>query len=30
MLLNAEPQRHNQLKGFAAVRRLAVIDILRF
>lgn len=30
MLLNTEPQRHNQLKGFAAVRRLVAIDILRF
>ena len=30
MSLNAEPQQHNQLKGFAAVRRLVAIDILRF
>lgn len=30
MLLNTEPQQHNQLKGFAAVRRLAAIDSLRF
>lgn len=30
MLLNAEPQQHNQLKGFVAVRRLAAIESLRF
>lgn len=30
MLLNAEPQQHNQLKGFVAVRRLEAIDTLRF
>lgn len=30
MLLNAEHQQHNQLKGFVAVQRLAAIDSLRF
>lgn len=30
MLLNADPQQHNQLKGFVAVRRLAAIATLRF
>lgn len=30
MILNTEPQQHNQPKGFVAVRRLAAIDTLRF
>lgn len=30
MLLNTEPQQHNQLKGFVAVRCLTAIDSLRF